>query len=383
MIYIVGAIITFFLVALLIGKKGRSTADNILAAWLTVTGFHLILYYLYNTNQYVQFPFLLGLEIPLPLAHGPFLFLYTAALTNKRIKASIRLLHFLPILIIYCFVIPFFTLSNEEKIVVYKNEGQGYEMLTGAVLVLIMLSGVAYVLLSLLLLNKHKKNISEQFSYSEKINLNWLRFLIWGTAAIWVCVIFGNDFLIYIFAVIYIILIGFFGIKQAGIFTSENLYRNTNHPIPSEENTMESIPEKIALHEKIETEKPKYQKSGLSSQAAESIHKQLNELMQQEKIFKNPELTLAELGEKLNLNSNYLSQVINTFEQKNFYDYVNQFRIEEFKHIVSLPENKQFTMLSLAFECGFNSKTSFNRNFKRVTGLSPSEFLQQELLELE
>ena len=98
--------------------------------------------------------------------------------------------------------------------------------------------------------------------------------------------------------------------------------------------------------------------------------------MQKEKLYKNSELTLADLSQKLNVHPNVLSQVINSAEQKNFYDYVNHLRVEEFKTIILLPENQKFTLLSIAFECGFNSKTAFNRNFKKATGFSPSEYLK-------
>jgi AraC-like DNA-binding protein len=98
--------------------------------------------------------------------------------------------------------------------------------------------------------------------------------------------------------------------------------------------------------------------------------------MQKEKLFKNPEITLAELAKTMKVHPNTLSQVINAIEEKNFYDYINIQRIEAFKEISILPENQNFTLLSLAFECGFNSKTAFNRNFKKVTNISPTEYLK-------
>ncbi|MNY28251.1 Helix-turn-helix domain protein [compost metagenome] len=70
-------------------------------------------------------------------------------------------------------------------------------------------------------------------------------------------------------------------------------------------------------------------------------------------------------------------------EKKSFYDYINELRIEEFKIIVVLPENQKFTLLSLAYDVGFNSKTSFNRNFKNITGLSPTAYLQQQKIQLQ
>ncbi|MEQ1554948.1 MAG: helix-turn-helix domain-containing protein, partial [Ferruginibacter sp.] len=122
--------------------------------------------------------------------------------------------------------------------------------------------------------------------------------------------------------------------------------------------------------------------SKINQQEISIIHLNLSKLMDKEKLFKNPELTLSDLAQKLLVHPNTLSQVINSVEQKNFYDYINLQRIEEFKSLAFLPENKEYTLLSLAFECGFNSKSSFNRNFKKATNLSPSEYLNQANIHL-
>ena len=108
---------------------------------------------------------------------------------------------------------------------------------------------------------------------------------------------------------------------------------------------------------------------------AENLHGRLKKLMESEKIYTESELSLSDLANLLNTLPNYLSQVINDKEGKNFYDYINMLRIEEFKMMVSRPENKKYTLLSLSYDCGFNSKSSFNKNFKKVTGQSPSEYL--------
>jgi AraC-like DNA-binding protein len=127
--------------------------------------------------------------------------------------------------------------------------------------------------------------------------------------------------------------------------------------------------------EEMGAAKRKYAKSGLSEAEAARIHAELKKLMATRKLYTEPELTLSDLSTHLDIPPNYLSQILNEREGKNFYDYINTLRIEEFKRLVSLPENKKFTILSLAFECGFNSKSSFNRYFKKVTGLPPSEYM--------
>jgi AraC-like DNA-binding protein len=69
-------------------------------------------------------------------------------------------------------------------------------------------------------------------------------------------------------------------------------------------------------------------------------------------------------------------------EEKTFYDYINGKRIEEFKKMILRPENQKYTIVGLAYDCGFNSKTAFYRNFKNVTGLSPTQYLQQQNIQL-
>lgn len=366
MLYLTGIIITFFLVIILTSKKNKSEADKILALWLFFTGFHLILFYLHFNNESVKFPFLLGFEIPMPLVQGPFLYLYTSALTNQNQNKKYSLLHFIPFIIAILLLIPFFGLSSDEKIDIYKNEGKGYEQLLLVVYITVIISGILYALLSLQKLSKHRKNITEQFSFTEKINLRWLSYLILGSGIIWVVVIFCDDQYVFSTVVLYLFFIGYFGIKQVGIFT--------NKPISEKNETEVSALETISTEQ--QSEKIKYEKSGLGSTELLAIHKNLTDLMENEKLYKNAELTLAELSQKLNVHPNILSQVINSAEQKNFYDYINHQRVEEFKRTVILPENQKFTLLSLAFECGFNSKTAFNRNFRKVTGLSPSEYLK-------
>ena len=97
---------------------------------------------------------------------------------------------------------------------------------------------------------------------------------------------------------------------------------------------------------------------------------------EKEKSYLNPELTLSELAIKLNTNTSVLSAVINTGFGKNFNDFVNEYRVEEFKRKAAAPDSKHLTLLAIAFDCGFNSKATFNRAFKKVTDLSPKAFLE-------
>jgi AraC-like DNA-binding protein len=322
---------------------------------------------------------LLGLEIPLPLVHGPFLFLYTSALTNQMNSKKINALHFFPFALALLSLLPFFALSLPQKIKIYQEEGESYELLRNIIFGAIVVSGIFYTIISLQKLVKHRQAISLQFSFTEKINLRWLSYLISGSGIIWLLVIFTDDKYIFSGVVLYIVFIGYFGIKQVGIFTNKapQIQNEIPESLPVEVAGIlnNTIPEEQEIKE--QTEKTKYEKSKTSAADIKAIHQKLSGLMQTEKIYKNPELTLSDLAQKINVHPNTLSQVINSVEQKIFYDYINLQRVDEFKKLIILSENQKFTLLSLAFECGFNSKTSFNRNFKKITGLSPTEFLKQ------
>ena len=383
MFYYTGIAIAFFLALLLLSKKNKTLADKILVCWIIAMGIHLSLYSLRFVANDMRFSFLLGVEIPFPLLHGPFLYLYTAAMTNQLpANKKLGLLHFITPLLSLLMFSKFFLLTAAQKVEVFKNEGAGYEIPVTINLIAIYLSGVFYVIWCSILLRKHRKNIADEFSNTDKIDLNWLRYLVYGIGVVWLVVlIIQKDEWIFATVVLFILLLGFFGIKQVGIFThrSQLIAESDNErDIEVEEIlplTAEPVLNEIIAEEPI-TEKKKYLKSGLTEEQAEKILIQLNYLMEKERVYTESEITLTELAARLNVHPNYLSQVINEKEETNFYDYINTLRIEEFKKLAALPENKKYTLLSLAFECGFNSKSSFNRYFKKVAGTSPSEFMR-------
>ena len=98
--------------------------------------------------------------------------------------------------------------------------------------------------------------------------------------------------------------------------------------------------------------------------------------MEEKKLFLDENISLPQLAGMLNIHPNYLSQVINERFQKNFYNFINSYRVEEFKRLIALGKNKKQTFFALALDCGFNSKASFNSSFKKITGITPSEFVK-------
>ncbi len=398
MIFIAGIVISIFLSALLLFKKNRSPGDNYLLCWFILITIHQFYYYFDHSDLFTEYTSIIGFDLPIPLMHGPFLFLYASALVGKLPERKInRLLHFLPALICYLYLVDFYLLTGEQKLYIIDHEGVGYEAFLTIRFAAIIISGITYVLLTILLLRKHQRKIKENFSDIEKINLKWLQYLNFGIGIIWLTVIFGTEELTFVAVVIYVLFIGVYGIRQTPIFTNNGMPAEGSDLYPENlsPGLADTVPPSIEseLQEKearilTDTTKPlpvreKYKKSGLNNQDLETINMQLTGLMETEKLYTDPEITLGDIAQKLHIHPNYLSQVINTVFNKNFYDYINEQRVEEFLRIVKDPKNQHFTLLSLAFGCGFNSKSSFNRNFRKVTGQSPSHYLREIEVHLE
>ncbi|MFN3968394.1 helix-turn-helix domain-containing protein [Flavobacterium sp.] len=99
-------------------------------------------------------------------------------------------------------------------------------------------------------------------------------------------------------------------------------------------------------------------------------------LITKEKLYENPELTLTDLAKKLETNASVISRVVNQGFGLNFNDFINQYRIDAVKKAFNAGNHKKSTLLGIAFDCGFNSKATFNRAFKKSTGLSPKDFIE-------
>jgi AraC-like DNA-binding protein len=150
----------------------------------------------------------------------------------------------------------------------------------------------------------------------------------------------------------FVILIGYFGLKQKVIFTSENIISN----------------------EDISKVQTKYSGSRLSDSESKQLASKLTDYMKSERPYLNPDLSLPQLAAELNISSHYLSRVINEQFNLNFFDFVNGYRVASFKEKINDPEFRNYSLLGIAFECGFNSKSAFNRIFKQITGITPSQF---------
>ncbi len=240
---------------------------------------------------------------------------------------------------------------------------------------------IAYYFLSRRELNIYQKSIQHLFSETSRINQNWVKWLINGYIIIIVSSILlfflmtkypENFYLFYLISIAiaspYIYIATYKGITQPTIWQNKTV------------TAQETLEEQI--HEADETEKShnrqQNQKPGLSYERIEEITSKIISAMDREKLYQEPELTLQDLSTKLEFPSHQVSQAINEGMKKNFYDLVNGYRVEEAKRLLLNPKNRNYTILSVGFEAGFNSKTTFNTVFKKFTGFTPTEYRDKE-----
>lgn len=369
-IFTIGIFLSLFLATLLLTKRDKTLSDNILAAWMGAMAVYLASYYLKHLGYWEVYPHLVGITHPFPLLFGPLLYLYVefSLRAEQRWKWS-DWMHFLPFVVCYLFMIPFlFGSSAEEKLLSDSLDfDSGYRLFFIASFIAFIISGLLYPFLAFKKTITYQQMLDDNFAYKEEISLTWLKSLIIGLLCIFFVVIlvvvlnlgfgvqfgFNSDLISYIFIVAFISVLGFMGIRHQGIFTEK---RKSKQAI-------------------VEVKSVSYQKSGLKRGDADDLHEKLLLLMQTEKPYLEPKLSLGQLADKLGITSNNLSQVINQCEEKNFYDFVNGYRVNEFIALASSPENRNMNLLGIAFDAGFNSKSSFNQVFKKSTGKTPREYL--------
>ncbi len=366
----VGSAQAVFFAILLFNKQGNTLADRILGIWLLVLSVHLLINYLEHRGFYQTFPHLVGSSSSLVFLYGPFLFLYidTSIKAAKRL-APHYLYHFIPFLVYNLALIPFYLQSGSEKLAYSENLwAGGGRTIEGILLVLKSLYGPVYIVLCLLLLRKHRKNISNLFSDHENIDLRWLRYLVWSMAI--VLLIFlaititkvnypgipNAQLFIFLAMAVWILALGYYGIKQSPIFIGSLL---ADPPVKPRKTTT---------------------KQAAVSRISESQHKhKLLGLMENDKPFLRSKLTLHDLARDLDLPPHQLSTLINREFGQNFYELVNQYRVEEVKRKLADPGFQHLSFLGIAQESGFNSKASFNRIFKKMTGLTPNQYRKKQL----
>jgi len=388
---LLGGVQGLFLASLLLAlRRNNFVANRYLATILVALGLTLLHQFLVDTGYILRVPVLLGSTMPLDLLYPPTLYLYVRTMTQSNAAGQRTALHYLPASIGIWLLMPFFALDFDTKpAIVYSNymvsEWPGVMKITYPIAMgLGGLQFTVYLALSFKLLFAHTRNISHFFSYRENITLSWLRNLLLLMVVFWLFM--ASFYYIYYAempepekqaAQLFTWVFGFSVMAVFYMGTKSLLQRRIYHPnaFTSEIKPLANTDErKIAPGTVAKPKTNKYKHSALTSEMSARILRRLTETMEQEKAYLSNNLTLPDLAEKISTSPNYLSQVINEQLQMNFFDYVNSYRVETAKQLLIKPLPHTHTILDIAMESAFNSKSAFYNAFKKQMGITPAEF---------
>ena len=310
---------------------------------------------LYGQNANLYF-----LPIFYSFAFGPLIYFYVKSLTNSGFRFERKhWWHFLPVAVqtgLYVFLslcsyeFRNWFWANVHYPITYSIEFDGT-----------WLSLLVYLILSLRLLKKYSRYVQENFSETSRLTLRWLRVLLLILAVVcgqWAVELILRDvfhtFYQYDYSYwllgLFLIALGVAGLQQGNLASVQFRDEPAPDTTPTPTKAVADInPEYVA---------------------------RIRRAMDVDKLYLNPTLTLTELAQHVSLNPKVVSQVINAGIGKSFNDFVNDYRVGEVKQRLRTNDMARLTLLGIAFESGFNSKTTFNRIFRQHTGQSPSEFAE-------
>lgn len=340
-----------FFSGLLIGaKKGRSTADKLLSAWLILMGIEFGTY---------------GIDLrvfgPAPLLSNPFLlfnpalYMYTLSLTDKKFTLKwVHLLHLLPYVVFEGLAYAL----GERRELAHFFESDSTLWFRILFVIAALASWAVYPTLSILAVHRHRMNLQQEFSTIESYKrISWVMFLLafnmvyWvGSLVIGVYKYFTSEaglLPVFSYSVLLALnyILGFYGLRQEKIFGPE----------PDE------APDK-------------YRRSRLQADYKERVVQKLLTLFENEKPYLRSELTINDIAVKIKAPRHVVTEVLNTTLGKNFYQFVNEYRVEAVKKMLSDPQYQHLSIEAIGFECGFNSKSAFFSVFKQMTGTTPAKW---------
>ncbi len=398
--YTLGAVQGLFLAAILISRDRYDVPARILAFMMMAFSLDLAVAVYHASGLDEKFPALIGIDYPVAFLYGPLIFLYAYSLTRQPSGDPGRYwyLHFVPFVIATIIVMPFLLQSGVVKLgyingsdtTALHAETWDWIFRTGNHIKLTM--AVIYVGLTLVVISRHRKRVRENYSYVEWVNLTWLRNLLMGIIILAVLTIVlygfslaGNspalgpdrtshlDEYTLLGVSIFIYAIGFMGLRLPNVLGGSIDARLQQSMPEADPGALRESRKKIELTE----EKARYSKSGMSDHAAQQHYARLLRIMSEEHPYRQSNLTLTDLSAMMDLSPHNLTEVINTRAGKNFYDFVNEYRVEEVKSRLVNPAYGHLTILAIGLESGFNSKSSFNSVFKKYTGMTPSQYKEK------
>ncbi len=365
-IIISGIIQSIVLAAILICRRGNRVANISIGVIVLICSLHFSWPIVIDTNIADIFRWSFWFPYSFLLAIGPLLLIYTRSLSEAGFSTRSKdWLHFFPVVAEAGAQLIFIIRSVLTDELFYEVPGFLYFRIIEFSVA--TASIFFYGKQSLSILRKHESWVIENYSNKKDVTLHWLyRLIKYFRVLLASWLVFELSFLIFqqfqlhfipIYLLLYVLLLimtySCYWIGIQALIKSEVL---------AEKKTGEVSSEQTSSYAKLG--------SSLLNQYATTI----GQLMQQEKLFLEETLNLRTLAARVKLDPNLVSYVLNTVVKKSFYDYVNEFRVNEMKRKIEDPAYSHIKIVELAFESGFNSKATFNRVFKKLTGISPTEY---------
>jgi AraC-like DNA-binding protein len=353
-ILLLAPIQAFFLFSLLLAKPQKSFADKVLMAWLAGIGAHTLVYFLHFQYQ-LSVPLVLNLNSAFPFLQGPFLFAFVVSLVGMRQRfTGLDFLHLLPFagFVLYMAIsqgLKVFSLAGADTTI-----SVSIFSISNLFAILLLLSVPFYIVWSLLIMRRARLALP---SPAQSSRFRWIWSFIAGLGVVWVAAMasaalnqkqLAQPHMIFWALTIVVYVLGYLGLTRTSVFTA---------------------PEFEALKNELQ---PKYRKSGLKPADARALYDDLVGHVDDDQAYLDADISLGALARELGYSTNHVSQVINEFDQCNFHDFINSRRVAEVCR--RLQDSQETNLLELAMDVGFNSKSSFNRAFRKFAGVTPSEY---------
>jgi AraC-like DNA-binding protein len=343
----------FVALALWLRPSRRPLANRLLAVLLLLFAISLVEYVLFWTRYIGQWTHMADLSLSFPLLFGPLLWLYCRIVFENRPLQRADWLHWLPFAMSVAAWLPWYALDAEAKRAVLSGKANFPIpiLLVNALTVLRVAHMMAYAMLNLRYLRTQPR-VGDTARWARWLNLFFLGFaLAYASYFVLVRVPGFNrswDYHISATMTLFIYFIAYMGFVQPAVFEG---FKWTQPASPV-----------------------KYRNSGLTPEAGRSLWQKLDGLMRSERLYRNPDLNLDALAQRLNMGKHHVSQVINEHWGASFFEYVNHLRIQEAQQLLADTPRSALHVIEVAYAVGFNNKVSFNNAFKKATGMTPTEY---------
>ena len=357
-------------IALILQKASKQKKDYLLAIVFLIIGFELYFRYLNSSIENLYSSWLVGLDLFYWVLFGPIMYLYIECVIHEDRIFELKDLRHL-ILLLFLFI-PYgsFLVSNVEDKGFFLFIGESNLFYKIIVFIWDHITPAYFIYIVIKLIN-HKRNAINYFSNLKKKDLGWLLYLSGGYTIFLVIAIslfylnqLTNQSIPAIDIevgtvplILYVFGLGLYGYKQEGIFNEDFLKHTKDYN--------KSIKKEREL---------KYARTSLTAKQRHEIIKNLEIVMETKKPYIDYDFDIKDLAKLVNTTMHKLSRVINESFNKSFYEFVNKYRIKEIESKLKDPINNNLTVISLAYDCGFSSKSAFYSAFKHFTGTTPTEY---------